>query len=58
MRTLTSSSNGGECHNPSLGIATKVRPYKGASQEGSPGITSHAPRSVGKCEGMDPYTPK
>jgi hypothetical protein len=27
-------------------------------QEGNPGVTFHAPRSVGKCEGMNPHTPK
>ncbi len=26
-------SNGGECCNPSLGLATKARAYKGAGQE-------------------------
>jgi hypothetical protein len=46
------------CYNPSLGLATKARAYKGVDQEGSPGVTSHAPKSVGKCEGMNPHTPK
>jgi hypothetical protein len=46
------------CHNPSLGLATKARACKGASQEGSPGITSHAHGSVGECERMNPHTPK
>jgi hypothetical protein len=32
---------------------TKARASKGASQEGSPRITSHALKSVGECEGMD-----
>jgi hypothetical protein len=45
------------CHNPSLGLATKARTCKGVSQ-GSMGVTSHAPRSVGECEGMNPHTPK
>jgi len=27
-------------------------------QEASMGITPHAPGSVGKCEGMNPHTPK
>jgi hypothetical protein len=35
MRTLTSSSNGGECRNPNLGLATKAKAYKSAGQEGS-----------------------
>jgi hypothetical protein len=46
------------CRNPSLGLVTKVRACKGAGQEGSPGVTSHVPRSVGECEGMNPHTPK
>ncbi len=33
MRTLTSSSTGGECHNPNLGLVTKARACKDASQE-------------------------
>jgi len=24
----------------------------------SPGVTSHTPRNVGKCEGVNPHTPK
>jgi hypothetical protein len=47
-----------QCRNPSLGLATKVRACKGVGQEGSPRITSHAPRNVGKCEGMNLHTPK
>jgi hypothetical protein len=46
------------CHKPSLKLATKVRACKGAGQEGSPRVTSHAPGSVGECEGMNPHTPK
>jgi hypothetical protein len=45
-------------HNPSLGLVIKVRACKGAGQEGSLGITSHALKSVGKCEGMNLHTPK
>jgi len=37
---------------------TKAKAYKGASQEGSPGVTFHVPESVGKCEGMNLHTPK
>jgi hypothetical protein len=48
----------GMCRNPSLGLVTKARACKGAGQEGSPGVTFHAPRSVGECEGMNPHTPK
>ncbi len=46
------------CHNPSLGFITKARACNGASQEKSPGITSHAPGSVKECEGMNPHTHK
>jgi hypothetical protein len=46
------------CHNPSLGLVIKVRACKCAGQEGSAGITSHAPESVRECEGMNPHTPK
>jgi hypothetical protein len=58
MRTLTSSSNGGEYHNLSLGLATKGRGCKVAGQEGSPGVKSHAPGSARECEGIDLHTPK
>jgi len=36
----------------------KEKACKGVGQEGSPGVTSHAPRSVGECGGMNPHTPK
>ncbi len=39
-----------KCHNPSLGLATKAKTYKGEGQKGNPGVTSHALGSVGKCE--------
>jgi hypothetical protein len=39
------------CHNPSLGLATKARACKVAGQEKKPG-------SGRKCEGMNPHTPK
>jgi hypothetical protein len=44
------------CHNPSLGLVTKVRACRGVGQEGSLGVTSHAPKSVGECEGMNTHT--
>jgi hypothetical protein len=47
-----------KCHNLNLGFTTKSRACEGANQEGSPGITSHVLGSVGKCEGMNPHTPK
>jgi hypothetical protein len=37
---------------------TKARACTGASQEWSPRITLHAFESLGKCEGMNPHTPK
>ncbi len=46
------------CRNPSLGLMTKARAYKGAGQERSLGVASHALGSVGECEGMNPHTPK
>jgi hypothetical protein len=46
------------CRNFSLGLVTKARVCKVAGQEGSPGVTPHALRSVKKCEGMNPHTPK
>ncbi len=45
-------------HNSSLGLATKAKACKVASQEGSLGVTSHALESVKECEGMNPHTPK
>jgi len=58
MRTLTSSSSGGECHNPNLGLASKVRGCKVAGQEGSPRIMLHAAKTVRECERIDLQTPK
>jgi hypothetical protein len=46
------------CCDPSLGFVTKAKACKGASQEGSMGVTFHTPRSVGECEGMNSHTPK
>jgi hypothetical protein len=47
-----------EYHNPSFGFMTKAKACKGAGQEGSPIVTSHAPRSAKECEGVNPRTPK
>jgi hypothetical protein len=55
MRTLTSSFSGGECRNPSLRLATKAKGLQGCELRGSMGVTSHAPGSVGKCEGVNPH---
>jgi hypothetical protein len=46
------------CHNPNLGFAIKARACKGVGQKGSSRVTSHAPRSVRECEGMNLHTPK
>jgi hypothetical protein len=46
-----------DCRNPNLGLMTKATACKGAGQEGSPRITSHAPRIVGECEEINPQTP-
>jgi hypothetical protein len=35
-----------KCRNPNLALATKARACKVASQEGHPGVTSHAPKSA------------
>ncbi len=45
------------CHNPNLGLMTKARACKVAGQEGSLGVTSHAPRIAKECEGINPHTP-
>jgi hypothetical protein len=47
-----------ECRNLNLGLATKVRVYKGVGQEKSPRVASHVPESVGECERMNLHTPK
>jgi hypothetical protein len=47
-----------QCHNFSLGLATKVRACKVVGQKGSSGVTPHVLGSVRKCEGMKPHIPK
>jgi len=37
---------------------TKARACKVEGQKGNMGVTLHAPKSVGKCEGMNLHTPK
>jgi len=44
--------------NFSFGFATKIKVYKVTGQKGSPRVMRHALGSVGKCEGMNPHTPK
>jgi len=47
-----------EYYNPRFGLATKLKACKGVGQEGSSGVTFHAPGRVGECEGMNLHTPK
>jgi hypothetical protein len=44
--------------NLSLGFVTKVKGLQGCGPKGSSAVTPHAPGSVGKCEGVNPRTPK
>jgi hypothetical protein len=44
--------------NISFGLATKAKGLQRCGPKGSPGITSHTPGSVGKCEGVNPHIPK
>jgi hypothetical protein len=46
------------CHNFSLGLATNARVCKDAGRKWSLRVTFHVHGSVGKCEGMNPNTPK
>jgi hypothetical protein len=46
------------CRNPSFGLATKAKGLQGCGPRESPRVTSHTPKSVGKCEGVNPHTPK
>jgi hypothetical protein len=56
--TMCSWSKDIQCHNPNLGLATKVRACKVASQEGSLGVRLHAHGSARECEGINPHIPK
>jgi hypothetical protein len=47
-----------KCRNPSFGFATKAKRLQGCGPRESPGITSHTPGSVRKCEGVNLHTPK
>jgi hypothetical protein len=46
------------CRNPSFGLATKAKGLQGCGPKGSSRVTSGTPGSVGKCEGVNPHTPK
>jgi hypothetical protein len=41
-----------------LGSRPRQKGLQGCGPKGSPGITSGTPGSVGKCEGVNPHTPK
>jgi hypothetical protein len=55
---LEEQNDDNSCRNLNLKVATKARACKGVSQEGSPRVTSHAPKSVGKCEELNLHTLK
>jgi len=44
--------------NLSFGLTTKAKRLQGCGPRESSGVTSHTPGSVGKCEGVNPHTPK
>jgi hypothetical protein len=46
------------CRNPGFRLATKAKGLQECGPRGSPGVTSHTPGSVRKCEGVNPHTPK
>jgi hypothetical protein len=46
------------CRNLSFGLVTKAKGLQRCGPRGSPGVTSHALGNVGKCEGVNPHTPK
>ncbi len=48
----------GSCRNPSLELMIEARACKGVGQKLSMGVTFHAPKSLRKCEGMNPHTLK
>lgn len=48
----------GSCHDPSFGLTTNAKAYKGVGQKRNLRFTFHAPRSVAGCEGTNTRTPK
>jgi hypothetical protein len=46
------------CRNLIFGLATKAKGLQGCGPRGSSKVKSHIPGSVGKCEGVNPHTPK
>jgi len=48
-----------ECHNLSIGFATKAKTWKCVGQKCNPRVTFALPgEGEGVCEGMNPHTPK
>ncbi len=41
-----------------LGSRPRQKGLQGCGPKGSSGVTSRTPGSVGKCEGVNPHTPK
>jgi hypothetical protein len=61
MRTLTFSSSGGECRNPSIWLATKARGLQDCgprSRFGSHITCSRECKEYKECEGVNLHTPK
>jgi hypothetical protein len=48
----------GRCRNLSFGLMTKAKGLQRCGPRRSLRVTSHAPGSVKKCEGVNPHTPK
>jgi hypothetical protein len=46
------------CCEPHFGFAIRARACKGVGWKWSPRVTFHVPKSVGRCEGMNPHIPK
>jgi hypothetical protein len=41
-----------------LGSRPRQKGLQGCGPKGNPGVTSGTPGNVGKCEGVNPHTPK
>jgi len=46
------------CRNPNFRLVTKAKGLQGCGPRESLEVTSHTSGSVGKCEGVNPHTPK
>jgi len=57
-KTKRKNFGGTPCRNPNFGLTTKAKGLQGCKPRGSPGVTSHAPKSVRNCEGVNPHIPK